>query len=368
MIKNYQLCDGILIIKFGGGFMKNPNGFGTVTKLSGKRRKPWVAKVTVGFDSETGKQIQKSIGTFETRADAMKQLSLYHVSKEDKNLALEMDPKNARNIQKKARISHTFEECVRGAIEREKDGKSKSWINARNTSIKFLCNLMPLSIDEISIDDIQSLFDSGTQYSLPYLSQAKVTCNMAFRYAIMKQWVRPEDDFMRYIKIKSKSSRKILHRPFTIEEIKRIKMIDDIESKLVMVYLFTGCRASELLDVSEIHEEYIVCGLKTESGRKRKIPVHPIIKPYYKEIIRYLDGKNYKKLSSIFQHTMEKYGMDHTLHDTRYTFATLGKEFNMKPSAVKKIMGHKSKDLTDDVYTHESIKYLKNEIEKIVIN
>ena len=30
--------------------MKNPNGFGSVTKLSGRRRKPWVAKVTVGFD------------------------------------------------------------------------------------------------------------------------------------------------------------------------------------------------------------------------------------------------------------------------------------------------------------------------------
>lgn len=56
------------------------------------------------------------------------------------------------------------------------------------------------------------------------------------------------------------------------------------------------------------------------------------------------------------------------MHDTRHTFATLEKEFNMKPSAVKKIMGHKLQDLTDDVYTHESIEYLKNEIEKIVID
>ena len=61
-------------------------------------------------------------------------------------------------------------------------------------------------------------------------------------------------------------------------------------------------------------------------------------------------------------------GFIHTMHDTRHTFATLGKEFNMKPSAVKKIMGHKLQDLTDDVYTHESIEYLKNEMEKIVID
>ena len=101
MIKNYQLCDGTIIMKFGGGFMKNPNGFGSVTRLSGKRRKPWVAKVTVGFDQNTGKQIQKSIGTFATRADAMKQLSLYQVSKKSKHLALEMDYEMQKKFKRK---------------------------------------------------------------------------------------------------------------------------------------------------------------------------------------------------------------------------------------------------------------------------
>lgn len=348
--------------------MKSPNGFGSVTKLSGRRRKPWVAKVTVGFDKESGKQIQKSIGTFETRADAMKQLSLYQVSKKSKNLALEMDYVNAREIQKKAKISHTFEECVRGAIEREKDGKSKSWIGIRKASIRFLSELMEINIDEIGIDDVQNIFDAGTHYSLSYLNHCKITCNMAFRYAVMKKWIRPEDDFMKYIKLKSKAPRKIIHKPFTMEEIKTIKIDGSIESKIVMVYLFTGCRASELLDVSEMHDDYIVCGLKTESGKGRKIPIHPIIKPYYKTVLKRLDGEEYKNLSNIFQEIMNKYDMHHTMHDTRHTFATLGKEFGMKPSAVKKIMGHKLKDLTDDVYTHESIKYLKNEIEKIVIN
>ncbi len=348
--------------------MKNPNGFGSVTKLSGRRRKPWVAKVTVGFDKESGKQIQKSIGTFETRADAMKQLSLYQVSKKSKNLALEMDYVNAREIQKKAKISHTFEECVRGGIEREKDGKSKSWMVNRNASIRFLNDLMGLNIDEIAIDDIQNIFDSNTQYSLSHLSHCKVTCNMAFRYAIMKKWIRPEDDFMKYIKVKSKASRKTTHIPFTMDEIKNIMANDDIISKTTMVYLLTGCRASELLNVSEIHDDYIVCGLKTESGKSRKIPIHSIIKPYYKDVLNYLSNQNYLNLKRAFYRQNKKMNMSHTLHDTRYTFATLGKECGVKPSAVKKIMGHKLQDLTDDVYTHESIEYLKNEIEKIVID
>ena len=38
--------------------LKNPNGHGCVTKLSGNRRKKWYAKVTIGWD-ENGKAIIK---------------------------------------------------------------------------------------------------------------------------------------------------------------------------------------------------------------------------------------------------------------------------------------------------------------------
>lgn len=37
--------------------MKNENGAGSVYKLSGKRRKPWAAAITTGY--ENGKQKEK---------------------------------------------------------------------------------------------------------------------------------------------------------------------------------------------------------------------------------------------------------------------------------------------------------------------
>ena len=55
--------------------MKNANGFGTVYKMSGNRRKPWIAKVTVGW-SEEGKQEYYIVGYFETRALATTALVL----------------------------------------------------------------------------------------------------------------------------------------------------------------------------------------------------------------------------------------------------------------------------------------------------
>lgn len=347
--------------------MKNPNGFGSVTRLSGKRRKPWVAKVTVGFDQNTGKQIQKSIGTFATRADAMKQLSLYQVSKKSKHLALEMDYENAKEIQKKAKISHTFEECVRGHIEREKDEKSKSWYENRHAACNVLSDLMDKNIDDIVLDDMQSVFDKNTSYSKSYLNMCKTTCSSAFEFAIMKGWIDKSKDFTKYIKIRSKSKTKIIHKPFNKNEIKELMKSDEFYAKIALVYIFTGCRASELLNINEINEEYIICGIKTNSGSNRIIPIHPYIKSYAKDVFDFLQGRSYTYAMQRFNKIMEIMNMNHTMHDARYTFATLAKECEVKPTAVKKMMGHKINDLTDDVYTHESIDYLKKEIEKITI-
>ena len=41
--------------------MRLPNGYGTVYKLSGKRRNPWIARVTKGWTitADTGKKKQE---------------------------------------------------------------------------------------------------------------------------------------------------------------------------------------------------------------------------------------------------------------------------------------------------------------------
>lgn len=57
--------------------MRLPNGLGSVTKLSDKpRRKPWIAKKTVGY-RENGNQIQKIIGTFATKKEAIEALGYF---------------------------------------------------------------------------------------------------------------------------------------------------------------------------------------------------------------------------------------------------------------------------------------------------
>ena len=57
--------------------MRNPNGFGCVFKLNGRRRKPYVARITTGWSDE-GKQLYRNLGTYSTYKEAMRVLNDYN--------------------------------------------------------------------------------------------------------------------------------------------------------------------------------------------------------------------------------------------------------------------------------------------------
>lgn len=71
--------------------MKLPKGFGFVYKLSGKRRNPYVAKKTKGWEisPETGKskQLYITIGYYPARKDALNALAEYNNDPYDLHLA-----------------------------------------------------------------------------------------------------------------------------------------------------------------------------------------------------------------------------------------------------------------------------------------
>lgn len=63
--------------------MKLPNGFGSVTKLSGNRRRPFIARKLLGY-KDNGQQYYKAIGYYETYADAILALKNYNGSNDIK--------------------------------------------------------------------------------------------------------------------------------------------------------------------------------------------------------------------------------------------------------------------------------------------
>ena len=60
--------------------MRNPNGHGTIYKMSGKRRKPWRAMKIVELGENTGNYKRITIGYYKTRKEGIEALSHYIVN------------------------------------------------------------------------------------------------------------------------------------------------------------------------------------------------------------------------------------------------------------------------------------------------
>ena len=69
--------------------MRLPNGYGSVKKLSGKRRRPWIVEKTICWETnfKTGKIKQKKqiIGYFATKKDALEALAAFNTNPYDNN-------------------------------------------------------------------------------------------------------------------------------------------------------------------------------------------------------------------------------------------------------------------------------------------
>lgn len=56
---------------------------------------------------------------------------------------------------------------------------------------------------------------------------------------------------------------------------------------------------------------------------------------------------------------------EHRLHDCRTHFVTQAKLYKVDDYAIKRLVGHSIKDITEKIYTKRDIDWLRTEIEKI---
>ena len=70
------LIISVLLEKVKEEKMRMPNGYGSVYKLSGNRRKPYAVRVTEIWSN--GQQKYRYLGYYRTKQEAIKQLALYN--------------------------------------------------------------------------------------------------------------------------------------------------------------------------------------------------------------------------------------------------------------------------------------------------
>lgn len=351
--------------------MKLPNGYGSVVKLSGKRRKPYIVRKTVGFhyDEKKDKQVQDYIiiGYAKTKAEGLKILSDYNGNPYDITLS-----------------KMTFSEVYNEWSKRKFETISKSNITGYKTAYKSCTNLYNRLFKEIKAIDLQNIIDnSGKNY--PTLRKLKVLFNQMYEYA-MKNEICNKDysDYVDITQYKDRNPNKYDRNKFTRQEIAKIwENQNNQYCQIILMLLYNGARISEFLDLKKddvfLDEQYFIINKsKTESGI-RKVPIANKVLKFYEYwynknpsseyFLHNPDGNKFtyrNYYDAYFIPIMEELNMNHTPHCCRHTCISMLAEAGVDQTAIKKIVGHSgAMTLTEKVYTHFDMKILLDAINKI---
>lgn len=350
--------------------MKMPNGYGAVIKLSGKRRKPYAVRITIGFklagptDQPHAVQQYKYLEYFEKRADAVRYLSDYNAGiKVREHVALSDIP--------------TFKDVFDLWIserENSRKGMAKSLFHVYNAAFKKFEDIHHMKICNIRHADLQEIINSNSDMSKSTIYNMMTVCHEIAGYAIKNDYIT--SDFSKYLTAEFRDPEQI-HRPFSHDEIERLRRDSGLDgAQFALITIYTGLRPSELLQAvfsdEDLARGYIIAGLKTDAGKNRVIPLHADIIPIIRgRLLHSSDGHLFRPLSlgtfrtRVWNPYMESVGMDHLPHDGRHTCATLMESAGIPANRRKLILGHALRDVTDAVYTHVPSEALVMEIQKI---
>lgn len=345
--------------------MKNPNGFGSVLKLGGKRRKPFAARVTDGWEinKDTGKVKQKFkyIGYYKSRPEAMIALAEYN--------------KNPYDIDNK---KVTFEDVFNLWKNEKYPNFSESNIRGYNAAYNLSSDLHNNLFKDIRKAHMQSVVDNKAK-SHSMKKRTKTFFNQLYKYALENDVV--EKDYSKFVEV-GKNISESKKEPFSKAEIEKLwinlNQVENVDIALILIY--TGMRPSELLEVENdsinLEKRYLIGGMKTEAGTDRIIPINkkilPLIEKRMDENNQYLivstrgTKMSYNTLRmKRWIPLMNELNMDHTPHECRHTFATLMDNAGANKLSIKRIMGHATQDITDDIYTHKNLEELLKAIDLI---
>ena len=348
----------------GCGSMRNPNGYGSIVKLSGKRRKPFMvraaAKETYNADTGTAAIERPLIGCYATRKEALEELAKYNADPYDINM---------RKI--------TFAELYKMYYDAKYVNSTKTFSQAsmRSTKAAFKnCSAIHnMVFSELRKVHLQKVID-GCPLKHSSLELIKNLFRQMYKFAMENDFV--QKDYSEYVTINILDDDES-GIPFTEDELKLLWNsldIPGVDTILIMVY--SGFRISAFKNIKiNLEEGYFQGGVKTKAGKGRIVPIHPDI---YAMVAAY-DGDtwlqesvgNYR--SKTFYPVLERLGIlytsrniKHTPHDCRHTFSWLCDKYRVDDTAKHMLMGHAlGNDVEKNVYGHRTLEELKQEMEKI---
>lgn len=338
--------------------LKHQNGFGSIIKLSGKRRKPYAVRITSGW--KDGKQVRKYLGYYKSEAEALLALADYHKNGYDVDLS-------------KLTLGEVYDRW----IKRIESKTTQNVLNSHNMAKIRFGKMADVPIINIKADQLQDWMDS-IELKPSSKIRLKSTMNQVFNYAIKNGIITT--NYVKFIEIDEKIEK--TGKIFTDEEIQTLwDNVNDPTCRWILILIYTGMRIGELLLMTSstmfLSSSYMVGGLKTEAGKDRVIPIHDAILPLVKEqlgrakfLMRNSHGNKltYQTALRHFDSAMEKFGWEHKPHDTRKTAVSLMHGAGIPMETVRIIVGHSGKGVTEQVYLYKTPSELVEAVNQIKIH
>jgi integrase len=328
-----------------------PNGFGAVVKLGGNRRRPYAARVTTGWSAE-GRQLQRYLGYFTTRTEALTALAEFNAHPHDLD-------------NRRMTFAELYERWGRA---KHPDGVPPRYTTAYANAK----GLHGMAFVDIRRRHIQGAVDALTELGYGSRKNVKTLCSQLFKYAVDLELVTT--NLASGVELPAQAESDV-HRPFTDDELAELwRRADDHAVRIALVLSYTGLRPTELLRIrtADVHLDQRVMygGMKTAAGRNRCVPIADKVYPFIREW--YGDGSapvlvsepaDYQRLRRLWLKCPLLQG--HLPHDGRHTCATRLDNAGVDLKTQQLILGHRSASITRRVYTHKTVQQLLDAVNRL---
>lgn len=348
---------------------RRANGEGTVFK----RGKTYSVRITTKWQSKDGHVVQKYAekGGFKTQRAAMEYVQTLREES--------MRPRGVNYSQ------ITFDELYAKFIERHAKRVTKSTLDCYKSAYKYFPEIYDLPFADLNTEDWQLCIDDcprGIRTKQNMKALGTLMYKMAAELRVFG--INTETDFASLVWLPADDGES--RQPFTMAELEKIKAgaaSGVAYADWILAMCYTGFRPSEFLalrkDAFDAERWTLRGGAKTEAGKNRIVPVHPMIRPIIAKrmlapgdmlfsvhpdkpttLDNFRQNDFYPTLEALDIQPIPESGTkpSRTPYSTRHTFATLMKSVDGSNKDKAALMGHTSYEMTLH-YQHEDYESLK---------
>lgn len=324
--------------------LKRANGTGTVYKLQGRRRRPWVASKN-----------RVIIGYYETKTSALEALERL----------------TGRTLDE--RYNMTFKEVYEGWSTEHFSKVGKSAKQGYKYAFGVFSSLHDRKFRDLRTSDFQEVIDGSQKKAQATVERYKILLTQMFNWAIREEICTV--NFAKYVTIPKKGKKE--KEVFKEDEIKRLEEDGSEAAKIVLMLISTGMRIGELfsLPVEAYHKTYVIWGSKTQAGKNRVIPIRAEGRPHFEYFVKQATGplllsgyvgqhniKNYRERD--YYPLLERLEIPRkSPHATRHTYASRAVKEGLAPEVLQRVLGHASYSTTANVYTHMDVDTLVESVD-----